>query len=72
MFAERREEISTVLNVIEHELMTPIPDPSDLHAVEEYNSKMEMLQELASEYLKRSDELEQMWGKIEKKKINGQ
>jgi hypothetical protein len=65
MFAESAADEQTVLDVIEQALLEPIPPLDDLAAVEEYNTKMEMLREMAKEYVRRSDLLKDLRTKIE-------
>lgn len=65
IFSERKTDRTEVLNIIEQALKEPIPAPTDLEAHEEYNSKMEMLKQLAKIYEERADELKQIWEEIE-------
>lgn len=54
VFAEAATDEETVVRIIEDALREPIPDLNDPVAVDEFNAKMIMLQNMTEEYIHRS------------------
>ncbi|MBX4201738.1 hypothetical protein KW803_02495 [Candidatus Saccharibacteria bacterium] len=67
MLAEMRNADLVVLEIIDEALREPIPDLDDQAAVDEFNHKMVMLKDLASQYLARSVQLVQIEAQIDQR-----